>query len=61
MQTSRECLNMDGSGAGNKWIGQRTIRPDGAEKITGGATFGADFTLPGMLWGKVLAALDPKS
>ncbi len=45
---------MDGSGINNKWIGQRTIRPDGAEKVTGGATFGADFRLPGMLWGKVL-------
>ena len=45
---------MDGSATNNKWIGQRTIRPDGAEKVTGGATFGADFTLPGMLWGKVL-------
>ncbi len=50
---------MDGSGASNKWIGQRTIRPDGAEKVTGGATFGADFTLPGMLWGKVLRSPHP--
>ncbi|MEQ9121064.1 MAG: molybdopterin-dependent oxidoreductase, partial [Alphaproteobacteria bacterium] len=38
----------------NKWIGKRTIRPDGAEKVTGAARFGADFALPGMLWGKVL-------
>jgi CO/xanthine dehydrogenase Mo-binding subunit len=45
---------MDGSGTDNKWIGERTIRPDGADKVTGRATFGADFNLPGMLWGKVL-------
>lgn len=50
---------MDGSGTSNKWIGQRTIRPDGAEKVTGGATFGADFRLPGMLWGKVLRSPHP--
>lgn len=37
-----------------KWVGKRTIRPDGVEKVTGRATFGADFTLPGTLVGKVL-------
>ena len=25
----------------NKWIGQRTIRPDGADKVTGRAAFAA--------------------
>ncbi|MBL4721966.1 MAG: xanthine dehydrogenase family protein molybdopterin-binding subunit [Alphaproteobacteria bacterium] len=45
---------MDGNTMDNKWIGKRTIRPDGADKVTGRATFGADFTLPGMIWGKVL-------
>ena len=45
---------MDGNNMDNKWIGKRTIRPDGADKVTGRATFGADFTLPGMIWGKVL-------
>ena len=45
---------MDGGSMDNKWIGERTIRPDGADKVTGRATFGADFNLPGMLWGKVL-------
>jgi len=50
---------MDGSGTSNKWIGERTIRPDGAEMVTGGATFGADFRLPGMLWGKVLRSPHP--
>ncbi|MGI9425457.1 MAG: xanthine dehydrogenase family protein molybdopterin-binding subunit [Hyphomicrobiaceae bacterium] len=38
----------------HKWIGKRTIRPDGADKVTGRATFGADFSQPGMIWGKVL-------
>ena len=50
---------MDGSGKSNEWIGQRTVRPDGADKVTGHATFGADFTLPGMLWGKVLRSPHP--
>jgi len=36
-----------------KYIGQRTIRPDGVDKVTGRANFGADLSLPGMLWGKV--------
>ncbi|MDP6353384.1 MAG: xanthine dehydrogenase family protein molybdopterin-binding subunit [Alphaproteobacteria bacterium] len=37
-----------------KWVGKRTIRPDGADKVTGRAKFGADIALPGMLVGKVL-------
>ena len=37
-----------------KYIGQRTIRPDGFDKVTGRANYGADLSLPGMLWGKVL-------
>ena len=45
---------MTANEGGNKWIGTRTIRPDGEDKVTGRATFGADFTQPGMLWGKVL-------
>ena len=38
----------------NKWIGESTIRPDGADKVTGRAAFAADSTMPGMIWGKVL-------
>tara|TARA_Y100000991_G_scaffold80197_1_gene60445 strand:- start:61 stop:2310 length:2250 start_codon:yes stop_codon:yes gene_type:complete len=38
----------------NNWIGQRTPRPDGIEKVTGSAQYSADFTMPGMVWGKVL-------
>ena len=37
-----------------KYIGQRSIRPDGFDKVTGRANYGADLTLPGMIWGKVL-------
>ena len=35
-------------------IGTRPIRPDGAEKVTGKAQYGADIRLPGMIFGKVL-------
>lgn len=38
----------------NKWIGQRTIRPDGADKVTGRAAYGADTVMPGMIWARVL-------
>ena len=37
-----------------KWVGKRTIRPDGVDKVTGRAAFGADFAMPDMLHGKVL-------
>ena len=36
------------------YIGTRPIRPDGVEKVTGRANFGADQHLPGMLYGKVV-------
>ena len=35
-------------------VGTRPIRHDGLDKVTGRAQFGADYSLPGMLWGKVL-------
>ena len=37
-----------------KWVGKRNIRPDGIGKVTGRDKFGADYSLPGMLTGKVL-------
>jgi CO/xanthine dehydrogenase Mo-binding subunit len=37
----------------SKVIGTRPIRPDGVDKVTGRANFGADFALPGMLWAKI--------
>ncbi len=42
------------SGKTFKWIGTRPIRPDGVEKVTGTAQYGADYALPGMLVGKIL-------
>ena len=35
-------------------IGTRPIRHDGVEKVTGAARYGADYTFPGMLHGRVL-------
>jgi CO/xanthine dehydrogenase Mo-binding subunit len=37
-----------------KVVGTRPIRPDGVEKVTGRAQFGADMRMAGMIWGKVL-------
>ena len=35
-------------------VGTRPVRPDGAEKVTGRARYGADQNLPGLLYGKIL-------
>lgn len=37
-----------------KVVGTRPVRPDGVPKVTGLARYGADYSLPGMLWGKIL-------
>ena len=37
-----------------RWVGTRPVRPDGVDKVTGRARFGADVHLPNMLVGKVL-------
>ncbi len=50
---------MTGNGTTNRWIGKRTPRPDGVDKVTGRAAFGADFSQPDMLWGKVLRSPHP--
>jgi len=34
---------------GFKWVGTRPIRPDGLDKVTGKARFGADLVLPNMI------------
>lgn len=49
----------DGTPSKYKWIGTRPDRPDGADKVTGRARFGADFNLPGQLIGKVLRSPHP--
>jgi CO/xanthine dehydrogenase Mo-binding subunit len=36
-----------------KVVGTRPIRPDGTDKVTGAAMFGADFSMPGMLVGRI--------
>jgi len=40
-------------------VGTRPLRPDGVDKVTGRAKFGADLHLPGMLVGKVLRSPHP--
>ena len=37
-----------------KVIGTRPVRPDGAEKVTGKAQYGADIHLPGLIQGRIL-------
>lgn len=37
-----------------KVVGTSPVRPDGVPKVTGQAQYGADYSLPGMLWAKVL-------
>jgi len=37
-----------------KIVGTRPPRPDGVDKVTGRALFGADMSAPGMLVGKIL-------
>ena len=37
-----------------KLVGSRPVRPDGVDKVTGRARFGADIVLPNMLHGRVL-------
>ncbi len=41
------------------YVGTRTVRPDGVDKVTGRARFGADFNLPGQLVGRVLRSPHP--
>ena len=45
---------MGDPGSGFRWVGARPIRPDGLDKVTGRASFGADFAMPGMLVGRIL-------
>ncbi|PHY07981.1 MAG: oxidoreductase [Alcaligenaceae bacterium] len=37
-----------------KVVGTSPVRPDGVPKVTGQAQYGADYSLPGMLWAKIL-------
>jgi len=40
-------------------VGTRPVRPDGADKVTGRATYGADLTMAGMLTGRILRSPHP--
>ena len=42
-----------------KLVGTRPLRPDGVDKVTGRAKFGADANAPGMLVGKILRSPHP--
>jgi CO/xanthine dehydrogenase Mo-binding subunit len=42
-----------------KVVGTRPVRPDGVDKVTGRARFGADYNLPGQLVGRVLRSPHP--
>lgn len=42
-----------------KLVGTRPLRPDGVDKVTGRARFGADATAPGMLVGRILRSPHP--
>lgn len=37
-----------------RWVGTRQVRPDGVDKVTGRARFGADMNMPGQLVGRIL-------
>ena len=51
---------MDGGGRDElKWVGKRPVRPDGVDKVTGRARFGADYNMPGQLTGLVLRSPHP--
>ncbi len=47
------------TGPDYQWVGTRPVRPDGIEKVTGRAQYGADFNLPGQLVGLVLRSPHP--
>jgi CO/xanthine dehydrogenase Mo-binding subunit len=40
-------------------VGTRPIRPDGIDKVTGRARYGADFNMPGQLVGRILRSPHP--
>ena len=45
--TMATALKSDDSNGEFKWVGTRPLRPDGVDKVTGRAKFGADMSLPG--------------
>ncbi len=49
-----ETLNRPAASNQFRIVGTRPVRPDGADKVTGRAAYGADLNLPGQLVGRVL-------
>jgi CO/xanthine dehydrogenase Mo-binding subunit len=47
-------MNYVVSKADLKVVGTRPVRPDGVDKVTGRANYGADMTMPGMLMGAIV-------
>lgn len=47
------------AGRNRRWIGRSVLRSDGMKKVAGKATYVADMSFPGMLYGKVLRAGRP--
>ncbi|MCB1434338.1 MAG: xanthine dehydrogenase family protein molybdopterin-binding subunit, partial [Alphaproteobacteria bacterium] len=47
-------LDASYTGQSFKSVGTRPLRPDGIDKVTGRAKYGADFNMPGQLVGKIL-------
>ncbi|MEB3103596.1 molybdopterin-dependent oxidoreductase [Ferviditalea candida] len=45
--------------SGSKWVGKSVPRVDSREKVTGQATYIADWVLPGMLYGEILRSNVP--
>ncbi len=54
----QEKVRADGAAAFD-WVGTRPLRPDGVDKVTGRARFGADLAMQGQLVGKVLRSPHP--
>jgi CO/xanthine dehydrogenase Mo-binding subunit len=48
-----EVLDRPDTGSNLKVVGTRPVRPDGVDKVTGRAAYGADFVMPGMLVGRI--------
>ena len=58
METSAQAVSRqeESAPAAYTTVGTSPIRPDGVDKVTGRAQFGADIHLPGMIHGKILGS-----
>ncbi len=54
MPLDKKSSGSKGNGRAFNVVGTRPVRPDGFDKVTGRARFGADMTAPGMLIGRIL-------